>query len=656
MKKCTRALLLIAALLLAVPANPAIAASYDVDADSTGFVLPAKSTVFGNQAAWIANQHIFHANITSKEKRQLTTVASFKDTIAFHGDLIVWEDKREIDAKAQPAARHIILYNLATNKEKVISWSPAQHVNPSTDGKFIAWYNRDTRGDMYLYDSDKDATELLGQGRYPIVSNGLVVYKQAGKDGLNMLDLGTKADTVLYEAERGNYIAGFAFQGNTVIWKIRNFDGLTHYMAMKINTPGAEPVQLTQPSKKDREFPIMAAGDNVVAWVEDVNGVAQIMAADLKTNETFQATHGTTDQTFLKMENDKMITKAADGRLTVLTVVPANTATGSKQDTSPQPVISVDSITRKIGAEGGTVESADGAFKLIIPAGAFDQTADITVKRESVSKSAAEGFVPKSDAWTVTSSRPFAAAAKMTLAYASSGMTGLDHEKTGLFLQNGEQWTYLGGTADAAASAATAVWTKQEGTVAVAQRNASFKDLSAHWAKDAVEVLAAKNIVNGFEDGTYRPDTQVTRAQFVKLLAGIFGLQAVSSGNEGHFADVGRNHWAFGVVEAAAKAGWVQGDGGSFHPDAPVTREQMSAMIVRAMGAKAPVLQLEETEGLLKFKDAATISGWAKANVAAVVKLGLLKGSDGQVMPLKTTTRAEAATVVYRLLPLVANE
>jgi len=645
--------LLVAAMAAACAPLPATAASYVMDADSSGFVLPARSAVSGNKAVWIENNHVHYIDLATMQKRQLTTVASPKDTISIGGELVVWEDKRGIDASAMPTARHIVVYDLATGEEHVATSAPGQHVNPSTDGRVVVWYDRDTRGDMYIYDPALGTTEPLGQGRYPIVSDGVVAFRQSDNSGLSMIDLATGTETSLYETEGGEFIEGFAFQGSTLLWKIRSFEGLTHYMSLKLDASEAAPVQLTEPSKKEREFAIMAVGDGYVSWVEDVGGVAQIMAADLATQETFQVTNSRVDQTFLAMEGDRFVTKAEDGTLTRSTATP-DAGAGAGTDAEAASEVSTRSIVGAVGPEGGDVVASNGAFRLRVPEGAVEAQTQITVRWTDVEGDEESGeYERKSPTWSVSSTRPLAKPAALTLTYAGDGMTKLEHEKTNAFLREADgTWTYLGGKTDAAAAAVELEWTRQTGDVAVVQRNATFRDIRAHWGKDAIEVLAAKNVVAGFEDGTYRPDAPVTRAQFVKLLVGALGWEA-SAPTAAAFADVGKTHWAYDVVHAAAQAGWVKGDGDAFRPDEPVTREQMSVMLVRAIGSNAAAAGAAE---LSRFADEASISAWAQADVAAAVRLGLLAGSDGKFLPQKTTTRAEAATVLYRALPLLSDE
>ncbi|MGB9803902.1 S-layer homology domain-containing protein, partial [Desulfofundulus sp.] len=121
------------------------------------------------------------------------------------------------------------------------------------------------------------------------------------------------------------------------------------------------------------------------------------------------------------------------------------------------------------------------------------------------------------------------------------------------------------------------------------------------------------------------------------------------------FSDVPQNAWYAGMVGAAAKAGLVRGVAEhSFAPAQPITREQMAAMMVRLMARKG----LDVTIGgasvsaiLAGFKDAASISPWARNSVALVVREGIMKGrAAAGFTPAGNTTRAEAAVVLYRVL------
>ena len=108
----------------------------------------------------------------------------------------------------------------------------------------------------------------------------------------------------------------------------------------------------------------------------------------------------------------------------------------------------------------------------------------------------------------------------------------------------------------------------------------AFSDLTAD-SQDA-DVLAALNLLHGYGDGTFRPDQPMTRAELTNLLCRLNGA-IVPTGSGSPFADVPAGHWAADSIALAAQRGWVEGcDDGLFYPEAPVTRAEALTMINRA--------------------------------------------------------------------------
>lgn len=115
-----------------------------------------------------------------------------------------------------------------------------------------------------------------------------------------------------------------------------------------------------------------------------------------------------------------------------------------------------------------------------------------------------------------------------------------------------------------------------------------FPDVAAgHPACDAVEQLTARQVVGGYPDGTFRPNAALTRAEVAKLLTLTLGLKPDPQGRL-PFSDSAR-HWAAngGFLQAAVSAGIINGfPNGSFKPDAPVTRGELTKMVAAAAGLK----------------------------------------------------------------------
>lgn len=255
-------------------------------------------------------------------------------------------------------------------------------------------------------------------------------------------------------------------------------------------------------------------------------------------------------------------------------------------------------------------------------------------------------------AWKLETGGKLSAPVKLTIAYDPAKLAGGDNRKLGLYRQDiadKTRWIYAGGIVDGVAGTVEAEVT-EPGAYAVLIAEYTFGDLADHWSRGDVEVLAARGIVTGDPDGSFRPNGKVTRAEFVKLLLPLFagagaGADRVSSAP---FADVPQDAWYAEAVERAAAAGIVQGADGTFRPTDPVTREEMAVMLDRALGIVTDDLDPEKLLGV--FADGTKVSGWARMQVAYAVKAGLLKGSGGRLNPGATATRAEAATVLLRVL------
>jgi len=202
-------------------------------------------------------------------------------------------------------------------------------------------------------------------------------------------------------------------------------------------------------------------------------------------------------------------------------------------------------------------------------------------------------------------------------------------------------------------STEAAIYSKSNSVYAVANFDAkSFADLAGHWAKDEVEALASKLIVEGTGADKFEPKRAITRAEFAAMIVRALGLEA--NGSTDKFSDVSSSAWYAGVVAAAADAGIVQGDtAGTFRPNAVITRQELAAMVVRAMevaGKEVELTAAEANQALSSYTDANKL-GWAKAEVAAAVKAGIVEGQSATTLaPLANADRAAAATMVLRLL------
>lgn len=169
----------------------------------------------------------------------------------------------------------------------------------------------------------------------------------------------------------------------------------------------------------------------------------------------------------------------------------------------------------------------------------------------------------------------------------------------------------------------------------------TLNDVAAHWALNSINELVAQGCISGYPDGSFRPDSTITRAEFATVLVKTFEFEH-NSGKT--FADTAA-HWAKDYIATAAANGLVNGyTDDAFGPDDLITREQMAVMIVKAA-------KLAPSAEKAQFADSSGISGWAGEAIATATKNGLMRGySDNTVRPGGNATRAEAVTVIINAL------
>ncbi|MEF3302598.1 S-layer homology domain-containing protein [Paenibacillus sp. GYB003] len=178
----------------------------------------------------------------------------------------------------------------------------------------------------------------------------------------------------------------------------------------------------------------------------------------------------------------------------------------------------------------------------------------------------------------------------------------------------------------------------------------TFADVKGHWAREDVELLASKLVIQGVSADTFAPDRTVTRAEFAAMLVRALGL--VEQAGESLYADVRPEAaWYAGAVGAASEAGLIEGyEDGTFRPDAPVSREQLAAMLARAI-RYAGELPQADVSALGRFSDHADVADWAKQPAAQLLAAGLIEGiTDTTFAPQEPATRAQSAVLLKRML------
>ena len=176
--------------------------------------------------------------------------------------------------------------------------------------------------------------------------------------------------------------------------------------------------------------------------------------------------------------------------------------------------------------------------------------------------------------------------------------------------------------------------------VTIAHRHAFSDVADDFWADDVLQYLVSQGVVSGYSDGSFRPNDNVTRAQFAKMLVGAMGWD-IQTPAAPTFNDVAADSWAYGFIETAAAHGVISGYGdGSFKPELSVTRAQVAKMIVTARGWTMDV------SGMNSFSDI-DASEWVHDYAEIVNQAQVMSGyTDGTFKPYYTATRAQIAKIL----------
>ncbi|RAM48316.1 MAG: hypothetical protein C6Y22_28670 [Hapalosiphonaceae cyanobacterium JJU2] len=176
----------------------------------------------------------------------------------------------------------------------------------------------------------------------------------------------------------------------------------------------------------------------------------------------------------------------------------------------------------------------------------------------------------------------------------------------------------------------------------------NFKDVTAnYWAKTYIEALAAKNIIAGFPDGTFKPNDPVTRAQFAAIVTKAFA-QTQPKREATNFNDVNNKFWAYDAIRNAYRFGFVSG-----YPDRTFKPQQQIPRVQALVSLSSGLNLTANNQNVLSFySDAAQIPSYATNQVAAATVKGLVVNYPNakQLNPNREATRAEVAAFVYQAL------
>ena len=173
-----------------------------------------------------------------------------------------------------------------------------------------------------------------------------------------------------------------------------------------------------------------------------------------------------------------------------------------------------------------------------------------------------------------------------------------------------------------------------------------FPDVpSSHWAFEQIADLQSRNVIQGYENGYFRPNKTVTRAEWAKIMVGAADIPANDS--DVHFSDTA-NHWGLPYINAA-RVYLTSYSNNTYRPNIAAVREDVIVSMARLLRCEWCIEEEYELSYLTKFTDSDSISDGLKKYVAVAIERGLIEGfPDNTIRGQATVTRAEAAVLLWR--------
>lgn len=185
-------------------------------------------------------------------------------------------------------------------------------------------------------------------------------------------------------------------------------------------------------------------------------------------------------------------------------------------------------------------------------------------------------------------------------------------------------------------------------TPVLAASPADFSDFPNNWATNALSYTVSNGLLSG-DSGKIRANDTLKRAEMAAILNRLAG--AVKGASLTGYTDVPATAWYYEDMAKAVQMGTFAGDGGMLRPEAPITRQEVFAVLARFY-----CLNTSNTDVLQQYADSSQIAPWARDAVAAMVQAGYIHGNEGKLSPLAPITRAEFSQVLYQLAGNIAED
>lgn len=563
---------------------------------------------------------IYLYDITSGQEKKISSIEGDHQDPIISNNKVVWVDNKDGD-------KNIMLYDIQTGNIEKITSDEAKAFGVAFDGRVIAWM--DARGgdfDIYMYDIsqkvEKQLTYGLGDELDPLVSDGRVVWmvEHNKASQVYMYDTQNGYTTKLTVGDENHRPIAFSedslliIQGNKLI--LNNVNSITE-----------QPIKSMTGTMPKQAF---LSGDKVI-WYD---------GRSLSTEKITDAVNRG-----LLAENNPEGPSNPNPKPT-----PSSSPSSSSKEDKSSEKEEVNGRKLVKADEDNVITSPDRRMIIKISKGTFDKDVHITIYEDTRYK--AEGYLSLTPVygWNIEEDAKILKPMEISINYKNMDISD-NPKKICLYeIQEGKVPKPITLRIDHKTSTLEA-GAKGSGKAALMIYNKKFDDIEKHWACGIVETIAAHHIINGYEDGSFKPDKEMSRAEFVKILVSSLHMDEAETqlDNEPTFQDVPDSYWASEYINIACKKGWVSGFDGRFNPNSPITREQMVLILMRAYEDISTDKVYEESD-LSSYKDKDEISSWALDSMKRAAGLDIIKGYNNEINPQKNAARAEAAAMIYRYL------
>lgn len=193
-----------------------------------------------------------------------------------------------------------------------------------------------------------------------------------------------------------------------------------------------------------------------------------------------------------------------------------------------------------------------------------------------------------------------------------------------------------------ASAVADSIYNYLKANIVLTEEKGVFKDTKGHWGESVIKRFVQLGYVNGYSDGTFKPNADITRAEFIKIINNVFNFTKESSIE---FQDVRKEAWYYKEVKKAIGAGYISIENRKFRPEENITREEAAAIITNIKKNKDNNL-----DKIKKYIDYNKVAEWARSSVEGAIEAGYMGKNSDKFRPKDKLSRAEAIALLNPLV------